>query len=71
MASAIDDWPVGVLVSLKRGWRSPLEAYTLCLASFVMSIGAKDPRTSTRSRYFSGRRAFRRKMRRMSEYCRT
>ncbi len=31
MASAIDDWPVGVPVSLKRGWRSPLEAYTLCL----------------------------------------
>ena len=32
MATAIDDCPVRVLVSLKRGWRSPLEAYTLRLA---------------------------------------
>ena len=42
MASAIDDWPVRVLVSLKRGWRSPLEAYTLCLAWYRVSTSRQE-----------------------------
>ena len=42
MASAIDDCPVRVLVSLKRGWHSPLEAYTLCLAWYRASTSREE-----------------------------
>ncbi len=42
MASAIDDSPVQVLVSLKRGWHSPLEAYTLCLAWYRASTSREE-----------------------------
>ena len=42
MASAIDDCPVRVLVSLKRGWRSPLETYTLCLAWYRASTSREE-----------------------------
>ncbi len=42
MASAIDDCPVWVLVSLKLGWRSPLEAYTLCLAWYRVSTSRQE-----------------------------
>ncbi len=42
MASAIDDCPVWVLVSLKRVWHSPLEAYTLCLAWYRASTSREE-----------------------------
>ncbi len=42
MASAIDDCPVWVLVNLKQGWRSPLEAYTLCLAWYRVSTSREE-----------------------------
>ena len=42
MASAIDDSPVRALVSLKRRWRSPLEAYSLCLAWYRASTSRQE-----------------------------